>query len=199
MCHNCNVEGHFRDECYRPGDGAYKPGGGAYKRNKANDRGTDSRRMEISSDENGLSNSNYFLMKKFDVIADKPVVEQRVKAKKAVHGADVSPRVLSANAVQNNAPLPVIKASFIVEGRYVCDFEIATNASHTTISPLVFRKAQYVAKNKPTLGQEQTMGLADGSFSDSKCRLTHLSLARADKPYDTATFPVMVSKDLMLY
>ena len=113
---------------------------------------------------------------------------------KAVHGVDVSPRVLSANAVQNNAPLPVIKASFIVEGRYICDFEIDTDASHTTISPLVFKKAQYVAINKPTLGQEQTMRLADGSFSESKCRLTHLSLARADKPYDTATFPVMVCK-----
>ena len=100
--------------------------------------------------------------------------------------------MLATNAVQTSPPLPVIKASFIVEGRYICDFEVDTDASHTTISPSVFRKAQYVSLNKPTLGQEQTMRLADGSFSDSKCRLTHLSLARADKPHDTATFPVMV-------
>ena len=104
----------------------------------------------------------------------------------------VSPQVLKVTSVQTGPPLPVIKASFIVEGRYICDFEIDTDASHTMISPTVFKKAQYVAKDKPTLGPEQTMKLADGSFSASKCRLTHLTLARADKPNDTATFPVMV-------
>ena len=104
----------------------------------------------------------------------------------------VSPQVLRVTSVQTGPPLPVIKASFIVEGRYICDFEIDTDASHTMISPTVFKKAQYVAKDKPTLGPEQTMKLADGSFSTSKCRLTHLTLARADKPKDSATFPVMV-------
>ena len=102
--------------------------------------------------------------------------------------------MLSANAVQTDPPLPVIKASLIVEGRYICEFEIDTDASHTMVSPEVFRKAQYVAKNKPILGPEQTMRLADGTYSENKCRLTHLSLARADNPYNNATFPVMVCK-----
>ena len=61
----------------------------------------------------------------------------------------VSSQVLAVKAVQTGPPLPVIKVSFIVEGRYICDTEIDTDASHTMISPSVFRKAQYVAKNKP--------------------------------------------------
>ena len=105
---------------------------------------------------------------------------------------DLDAQVLSVKSLQTGPPLPVIKASFIIEGRYICDFEIDTDASHTMISPTVFKKAQYVAKEKPTLGPEQTMRLADGSFSNHKCRLTHLSLARADNPKDEATFPVMV-------
>ena len=46
-CYNCHTKGHFAHKCT-------KPGGGAYQRNKANDNGADTRRVEISSDENGF-------------------------------------------------------------------------------------------------------------------------------------------------
>ena len=127
-CHNGNTTGHWKPQCTKSGDGAHS--------NNANSTvisGTDTCREEISSDENGLSNSNYFLMKKFDVI-NKPVVEQKVKAKKAVHYTEISPRVLAASVDQIGPPLPVIKASFIVEGRYICDFEM-DNVGSTTSCP----------------------------------------------------------------
>ena len=68
-----------------------------------------------------------------------------------------SPRVLSVTSVQTGPGLPVIKASFIVEDRFICNFEVETDASHTMISMNAFKKASYVAIDKPTLGPEQTM------------------------------------------
>ena len=39
---------------------------------------------------------------------------------------------------------PIIMASMIMEGWYICDFEIDTDASHTVVSPEVYQKAYLV-------------------------------------------------------
>ena len=127
-------------------------------------------------------------MKKLDINATEKYNRNLV----APGAQATSPRVLSVTSVQTGPPLPVIKASFIFEGRFICDFEVDTDASRTMISMNAFKKASYVAIDKPTLGPEQTMRLADGTVSTSKCRLTHLSLARADNPQDVARLPVLV-------
>ena len=44
-----------------------EPECGAYQSNKPNDGGAEASRVEISSDENGLSDSNYFYMRKIEV------------------------------------------------------------------------------------------------------------------------------------
>ena len=218
LCHYCHKPGHIIKNCRS----RLKDQG--QQQNYGNDRGADNRSVEVSSVENSGSNDrNYFkklevVTESIDGWVTNPLYNSDVTLEKVSTGSsdlpvkgsakpqnlcsskidsaisDIFPRVLSANAVQTGPPLPVIEASFIVEGRYICAFEIDTDASHTMISPEVFRKAQYVAKNKPILGPEQTMRLADGTYSENKCRLTHLSLARADNPYNTATFPVMVCK-----
>ena len=59
-CYNCHRKGHYAHQCR-------KPGGGAHQLNTVNDNRTDNRKVEISSDENGLCNRNYFMMKKIDV------------------------------------------------------------------------------------------------------------------------------------
>ena len=87
---------------------------------------------------------------------------------------------------------PIITAAMIVEGRYICNFEIDTDASHTVVSTEVYQKAYLVAENKPERGPQTPMKLADGSKSQKSSFSTHLSLARADNPGNTRTFEVMV-------
>ena len=64
VCNNCHIKGHHAQYCR-------KPGGGAYQGNKPNDGGAEASRVEISSDENGLSDSNYFYMRKIEVTPNK--------------------------------------------------------------------------------------------------------------------------------
>ena len=80
----------------------------------------------------------------------------------------------------------------IIEGSYICNFEIDTDASHTVISPEVYQKACLVAKQKPPKGTLHSMKLADGTYTTKKSYDTLLHLARADKPEDTQLFQVMV-------
>ena len=87
---------------------------------------------------------------------------------------------------------PIIMASMIIEGKYICEFEIDTDASHTIVSTEVYQKACIIASDKPERGPETTMRLADGSKSQKTSFSTHLSLARADIPKNIKTFEVMV-------
>ena len=87
---------------------------------------------------------------------------------------------------------PIIIAAMIIEGCYICNFEIDTDASHTVISPELYKKAYLLANEKPAKGMSRPMRLADGSYSSKVSFDTHLSLARADKPEDIKTFEVMV-------
>ena len=99
------------------------------------------------------------------------------------------------NALSTSMPdpfQPIIMAAMIVEGRYICQFEIDTDASHTVVSPEVYQKAYLVATNKPKRGPLTPMKLADESHSQKTLFSTHLSLARADNPSRTRTFEVMV-------
>ena len=111
----------------------------------------------------------------------------------------LSPTLLAKSPIINALPpsvpdpfQPIITASMIVEGRYICDFEIDTDASHTVVSPSVYQKAYLVALNKPERGPQTPMKLADGSKSQKSSFSTHLSLARADNPKNIRTFEVMV-------
>ena len=87
---------------------------------------------------------------------------------------------------------PIIMAAMIIEGKYICDFEIDTDASHTVISTEVYQKAYLVATDKPERGPSTPMKLADGSQSQKTSFSTHLTLARADNPSNTRAFEVMV-------
>ena len=87
---------------------------------------------------------------------------------------------------------PIITAAMIVEEKYICEFEIDTDASHTVVSPEVYQKAYLVARDKPEKGPKTPMKLADGSHSQKTSFRTYLSLARADNPKNVKTFEVMV-------
>ena len=178
-CYYCNKLGHMSTVCR------------SRKRDVASNSTThavDATARSLQADPAQNNSSNHFMMKKLDVNATR-----NYKRNLVAPGAQAtSPRVLSVTSIQTGPPLPVIKASFIFEGRFICGFEVDTDASRTMISINAFKKASYVAIDKPTLGPEQTMRLADGTVSTSKCRLTHLLLARADNPQDVARLPVLV-------
>ena len=87
---------------------------------------------------------------------------------------------------------PIIIASMVIEGKYLCNFEIDTDASHTVISPEVYQKACLVAPQPPPKGKLHAMKLADGTYTSKKSFDTFLHLARADKPEDSQPFQVMV-------
>ena len=101
----------------------------------------------------------------------------------------------TVNALPPSVPdpfQPIIMASMIIEGKYICDFEIDTDASHTIVSTEVYQKAYLIASDKPERGPVTSMRLADGSKSQKTSFSTYLSLARADNPRNTKTFEVMV-------
>ena len=94
----------------------------------------------------------------------------------------------TVNALPPSVPdqfQPIIMASMIIEGKYICDFEIDTDASHTIVSTEVYQKAYLIASDKPERGPVTSMRLADGSQSQKTSFSTHLLLARADNPSNT--------------
>ena len=85
------------------------------------------------------------------------VVDAGDQSQRTQHLLSDSSTLLDSCQVNSNPPSqvnqfqPIILASMIIEGSYICNFEIDTDASHTVISPEVYQKACLVAKQKPPL------------------------------------------------